>query len=46
MMDKRIGFDGQSAYFQALLDSKTWEWGEDLRNYQNEIRRLVSPCVS
>ena len=42
MMDQRFGFEGQSTYFQALLYGKTWEWGEDLRSYQDEIRHLVS----
>ena len=42
MMETRFGIGDRSAHFQSLLEGRTWKWGDNLRTYQDEIRRLVS----
>ena len=42
MMEHRFGVGDRSAHFQSLLEGRIWRWGDNLRTYQDEIRRLVS----
>ena len=42
MLESRFGVGDRTTHFQSLLESRTWKWGDNLRTYQDEIRRLVS----
>ena len=42
LMNNRFGVGNQTHHFQSLLDSKIWKWGENVRTYVDEIRRLVA----
>ena len=42
MMEHRFGVGDRSSHFQSLLEGRHWKWGDNLRTYQDEIRRLVS----
>ena len=42
LMESRFGVGDRSTHFQSLLEGRTWKWGDNLRTYQDEIRRLVS----
>ena len=42
LLDKRFGVGNKTHHFQSLLDSKIWKWGDNLRIFLDEIRRLVS----
>ena len=41
-MENRFGVGDRSTHFQSLLEGRSWKWGDNLRLYQDEIRRLVS----
>ena len=42
LMENRFGVGDRSTHFQSLLEGRSWKWGDNLRLYQDEIRRLVS----
>jgi hypothetical protein len=42
LMEHRFGVGDRSTHFQSLLEGRLWKWGDNLRSYQDEIRRLVS----
>ena len=42
MMEQRFGVGDRSAHFQTILEGKIWRKDDNLRMYQDDIRRLVS----
>ena len=41
VMEHRFGAGSGSPHYQSLIESKTWKWGDNLRTYLDEVRRLV-----